>query len=94
MRCSVVVRGAACQVLCHRAGVHRDLPRLPVALDLLDQRGRLDFLARPGAKVWQVLRPLHARVLPVDEQGVTRGNTQFATTLAAAAALPPAHCRQ
>ncbi len=33
---------------------------------------------------------LHARRLPVDAQGVTRGNTQFASTVAAFAALPDA----
>lgn len=51
-------------VLAMRVGV--GLALVVLALRLLDQRGRLDFLARPGAKVWQVLRPLHARVLPAD----------------------------
>ena len=33
---------------------------------------------------------LHAKRLPVDANGVTRGDTQFASTVAAFAALPPA----
>lgn len=37
-----------------------------VALRLLMPRRRLDFLARPGARLWQWLRPLQARVLPAD----------------------------
>lgn len=51
-------------VLAMRVGV--GLALVVLALRLFDQRGRLDFLARPGAKVWQALRPLHARVLPAD----------------------------
>jgi len=53
-------------VLAMRVGV--GLALVVLALRLLDQRGRLDFLARPGAKVWQALRPLHARVLPARMQ--------------------------
>jgi uncharacterized protein len=51
-------------VLAMRVGV--GLALVALALRLLDQRGRLDVLARPGAKVWRALRPLHARVLPAD----------------------------
>ncbi len=51
-------------VLAMRVGV--GLALVVLALRLIDQRGRLDFLARPGAKLWQALRPLHARVLPAD----------------------------
>jgi sulfite exporter TauE/SafE len=51
-------------VLAMRIGV--GLALVVLALRLLDQRGRLDVLARPGAKIWQALRPLHARVLPAD----------------------------
>lgn len=35
-----------------------------VALRLLDQRGRLAFLQRPGALLWQRLAPLQRRLLP------------------------------
>ena len=42
---------------------------LVVALRLLDRRGRLGFLARPGAGVWQRLRPLQQRLLPADSRG-------------------------
>ncbi len=38
------------------------------------------------APAWASL--LHAIRLPVDDRGVTRGNTQFASTIAACAALP------
>ncbi|HEY1036218.1 MAG TPA: sulfite exporter TauE/SafE family protein, partial [Pseudoxanthomonas sp.] len=51
-------------VLAMRVGV--GLALVVLALRLLDQRGRLDVLARPGAKIWQALRPLHARVLPAN----------------------------
>ena len=51
-------------VLAMRVGV--GLALVLLALRLLDQRGRLDVLARPGARVWHALRPLHARVLPAD----------------------------
>lgn len=37
-----------------------------VALRLLDRRGRLNFLAGAGARVWRVLRPLQGRLLPAD----------------------------
>ncbi len=37
-----------------------------VALRLLDRRGRLGFLARPGAQAWRWLRPLHRHLLPAD----------------------------
>jgi sulfite exporter TauE/SafE len=37
-----------------------------VALRLLDQRGRLRFLPRPGAGLWRWLRPLQRRLLPAD----------------------------
>lgn len=47
-----------------RVGV--GLALVVLAFRLLDRRGRLDFLARPGATVWKALRPLHARVLPAD----------------------------
>lgn len=36
------------------------------ALRLLDARGRLTFLSRPGAALWQRLRPLQRRLLPAD----------------------------
>ncbi|PIQ38202.1 MAG: hypothetical protein COW59_03105 [Lysobacterales bacterium CG17_big_fil_post_rev_8_21_14_2_50_64_11] len=39
---------------------------LLVALRLLDQRGRLAFVNRPGAAVWQWLAPLHRRLLPAN----------------------------
>lgn len=51
-------------ILAMRIGV--GLALVALALRLFDARGRLDVLARPGAKVWQALRPLHARVLPAD----------------------------
>ncbi|MBL0952884.1 MAG: sulfite exporter TauE/SafE family protein, partial [Pseudomonas sp.] len=51
-------------VVAMRVGV--GLALVALALRLLDQRGRFDVLARPGAKVWQALRPLHARVLPAN----------------------------
>jgi sulfite exporter TauE/SafE len=37
-----------------------------VALRLLDTRGRLRFLPRPGAGLWMRLRPLQRRLLPAD----------------------------
>jgi sulfite exporter TauE/SafE len=37
-----------------------------VALRLLDRRGRLAFLARPGARLWRLLQPLQRRLLPAD----------------------------
>ncbi|MFA6985663.1 MAG: sulfite exporter TauE/SafE family protein [Arenimonas sp.] len=36
------------------------------ALRLLDRRGRLGFLSRPGAGIWPLLRPLQQRLLPAD----------------------------
>lgn len=39
------------------------------ALRLLDRRGTLAFLPRPGARVWQWLRPLQRRLLPADTTG-------------------------
>lgn len=39
------------------------------ALRLLDRRGRLDVLARPGARVWRWLRPLQQRLLPANTVG-------------------------
>jgi sulfite exporter TauE/SafE len=40
-----------------------------VALRLLDHSGRLSFLAVPGARIWQHLRPLQRRLLPPDTAG-------------------------
>ena len=37
-----------------------------VALRLLDRKGRLSFLSRPGAGAWPLLRPLQRRLLPAD----------------------------
>lgn len=37
-----------------------------VALRLFDRSGRFDFLARPGARLWQKLQPLHRALLPAD----------------------------
>jgi sulfite exporter TauE/SafE len=37
-----------------------------VALRLLDQQGRLRFLAKPGEHVWRWLRPLQKHVLPAN----------------------------
>lgn len=37
-----------------------------VALRLLDQRGRLRFLGRPGAHLWRRLQPLQRRLLPAN----------------------------
>ncbi|MBB5015148.1 sulfite exporter TauE/SafE family protein [Rehaibacterium terrae] len=37
-----------------------------VALRLLDRRGRLAFLARPGAALWTRLAPLQRRLLPAN----------------------------
>ncbi len=51
-------------VLAMRVGV--GLALVLLALRLWDRRGRLDVLSRPGARLWNVLRPLHARVLPAD----------------------------
>ena len=39
------------------------------ALRLLDRSGRLRFLAVPGARLWQRLRPLQRRLLPADTAG-------------------------
>ncbi len=39
-----------------------------VALRLLDRRGRLGFLSRPGAGFWPLLRPLQQRLLPADSR--------------------------
>lgn len=39
---------------------------LLVALRLLDQRGRLAFVNRPGAVLWRWLAPLHRRLLPAN----------------------------
>jgi uncharacterized protein len=39
------------------------------ALRLLDRNGRLIFLPRPGAGVWQWLRPLQRRLLPANTTG-------------------------
>lgn len=36
------------------------------ALRLLDRKGRLGFLSRPGAGMWQWLRPLQRRMLPAN----------------------------
>lgn len=36
------------------------------ALRLLDRRGRLGFLSRPGAGIWPLLRPLQERLMPAD----------------------------
>src|SRR5690606_14463014 len=37
-----------------------------VALRLLDTRGRLGFLPRPGIGFWRWMRPLQRRLLPAD----------------------------
>lgn len=37
-----------------------------VALRLLDRRGRMNFLTRPGAHLWRFLQPLHKHLLPAD----------------------------
>lgn len=37
-----------------------------VALRLLDSRGRFNFLAKPAAGFWRVLKPLQSRLLPAD----------------------------
>lgn len=39
------------------------------ALRLLDRNGRLSLLPRPGASLWQWLRPLQRRLLPADSSG-------------------------
>lgn len=39
------------------------------ALRLLDRRGRLGFLPRPGAGFWRWLRPLQRRLLPANSSG-------------------------
>lgn len=39
------------------------------ALRLLDRHGRLMFLPRPGAGLWQRLRPLQRRLLPANSPG-------------------------
>jgi len=36
------------------------------SLRLLDRRGRLGFLARPGARVWRWLQPVQRRLLPAN----------------------------
>lgn len=36
------------------------------ALRLLDTRGRMGFLARPGQRIWALLQPLQRRLLPAD----------------------------
>jgi sulfite exporter TauE/SafE len=40
-----------------------------VALRLLDRRGHLGFLARPGAHLWRWLQPVQRRVLPANTVG-------------------------
>jgi len=42
---------------------------LLVALRLLDPRGRLGFVNRPGAALWRWLAPLHRRLLPAHTPG-------------------------
>ena len=37
-----------------------------VALRLLDRRGRLGFLSRPGARLWPLLQKLQRRLMPAD----------------------------
>ena len=37
-----------------------------VAVRLLDQRGRLHFIPRPGARFWRFLQPFQKRLLPAD----------------------------
>ena len=37
-----------------------------VALRLLDKRGRMNFLSRPGARFWRYLQPLQKHLLPAD----------------------------
>lgn len=37
-----------------------------IALRMLDRRGRLNFIAKPGARIWQRLQPLQRRLLPAD----------------------------
>ncbi len=37
-----------------------------IALRMLDSRGRLNFIAKPGARIWQRLQPLQRRLLPAD----------------------------
>ena len=39
------------------------------ALRLLDRRGRLSFLSRPGGRMWQRLRPLQQRLWPANTLG-------------------------
>ena len=39
------------------------------ALRLLDRSGRFAFLAVPGARLWQHVRPLQRRLLPADTAG-------------------------
>ena len=39
------------------------------ALRLLDRRGRLRLLARPGARLWRLLQPLQQRLLPANTLG-------------------------
>ncbi len=39
------------------------------ALRLLDRSGRLALLARPGARLWQLLRPLQQRLSPANTVG-------------------------
>ncbi|MFC4528743.1 sulfite exporter TauE/SafE family protein [Dyella halodurans] len=39
------------------------------ALRLLDRRGRLGVLARPGTRLWRLLRPLQQRLLPANTVG-------------------------
>lgn len=37
-----------------------------LALRLVDRRGRLNILQRPGARLWRALQPLQRRLLPAD----------------------------
>ena len=39
-----------------------------VALRLFDRQGRLGALGRPGARLWQVLRPLQQKLAPADSR--------------------------
>jgi len=48
------------------ARVATGLVLIVVALRLLDQRGRLRFLGRPGVHLWRWLQPLQRRLLPAD----------------------------
>jgi uncharacterized protein len=61
-----VLRWFEWQALVVAARVAMGLVLVIVALRLLEQKGRLRFLGRPGAQLWRWLQPLQRHVLPAN----------------------------